>query len=173
MTTRLPLLSIALILAALLIAGCGRTLPFDVSLAPTPAAAIQDAGEWTLASFTKHMRDSGVAVRLRGEVSQPFFAVDGQVVDIAGESVQVFEYTDSADARAAAGAVARDGSQIVADNILTFVDWIATPHFYLRDRLIVVYVGEQDVVLDALDGALGGPFAGASAYPGPAVRTWR
>lgn len=173
MTTRLPLFLIALVLAALLLTGCGRSLPFDVSLAPTQHPTTDDAGELTLASFTSHMRDSGVAVRLRGEVSQPFFAVDGRLVDIAGESVQVYEYADTANAQAAASAVAQDGSQITAGSAPTFVDWIATPHFYQRDRLIVVYVGEKDDVLTALDGALGDPFAGASAYPGPAARTSR
>jgi len=170
-TTRLSPLLTAFVLAALLTAGCGRNLPFDVSLAPTLAATASEVGELTLTSFAQQVRDSGVAVRVRGEVSQPFFEVDGQLVDIAGESVQVYEYADTYEARAAADAVAEDGRQIAAGDDLTFVDWISTPHFYQRDRLIVVYVGEHDGVLHVLDGALGDPFAGASAYPGPAVRT--
>ena len=174
MTTRFSLLLIALVLAALLLVGCGRSLPFDVSLAPTLApAAADETSELTLASFARYVSNAGVPVYLRGVVSQPFFAVDGHVVDIAGESVQVYEYTDSDEARAAAGSVAEDGSQVAAGDDLTFIDWISTPHFYQRDRLIVVYVGEHDDVLNVLDGTLGDPFAGASAYPGAAVRTER
>ncbi len=172
MTTRSPLFVIALAVAALLLSACGRSLPFDVSLAPT-IAPINAAGELTLASFAQHLSDTGMNVRLRGGVSQPFFAVDGQVVDIAGESVQVYEYQDVDQARAAASAVADDGAQVAAGGGTTLVDWISTPHFYLRDRLIVVYVGEHDGVLNVLDGTLGDPFAGANAYPGPAVRTER
>lgn len=161
MTLRWPLFVLAVVFAALLSA-CGNRLPFDVSLAPTPLPAAAESDELTLAAFTDFVSSAGLNVRLRGGVSQPFFAVDGQLVDIEGESVQVFEYQAADEAQAAAAQVTPDGSAVASGDEMTRVDWVSTPHFYHRDRLIVVYVGDDDGVLDILDGTLGGPFAGAA-----------
>lgn len=170
MTTRWPLRLITILFVAVLTVGCGSRLPFDVSLAPTLVPEAAPSDELTLASFAHSVSESGAAVALRGGVKQPFFAVDGQVVDIEGEPVQVYEYQGVDEARMAANTVTADGSAIAAGDNTTLVDWISTPHFYQRDRLIVVYVGEQDAVLNVLDGTLGAAFAGAAAYPG-AMRT--
>jgi hypothetical protein len=157
----------AFVFAALVSVGCGaRSLPFDVSLEPTIAPEASASSELTLASFARRLSDSGASVRVRGEVKQPFFAVNGKLVELEGEPVQVYEYSEAAAARAVADAVTPDGSAIASGDSSVLVDWAATPHFYHRDRLIVVYVGEDSAVLNALDSTLGTPFAGASAYRG-------
>lgn len=146
-------------IALLLTSACGSQLPFDVSLAPTltPDPA---SNEFTLASFAHRVADAGIDVRLVGGVRQPFLSVDGHVIDIEGERVQVYEYRAAEDAEAAAARVTPDGSAVSVDDTPMPVDWVSTPHFYQRDRLLVVYVGEEDTVLDVLDGTLGMPFAG-------------
>lgn len=160
MTMRWPILLIVL-LSSTLVSACGSRLPFDVSLAPTLDPNSAPGNEYTLASFAHNISAAGADVRLRGGVSQPFFAVDGQVVAIEGEPVQVYEYSAADEARAAAARVTPDGSAVSTGDDTTLVDWVSTPHFYQRDRLIVVYVGEDDGVLDVLGGTLGEPFAGA------------
>lgn len=158
---------LAFLFAALVSVGCGaRSLPFDVSLEPTIAPDAAASDELTLATFARRLSDSGASVRVRGEVKQPFFLVDGKVVELEGEAVQVYEYGASEAALAVVDSVRPDGSAIASGDSSVWVDWAATPHFYHRDRLIVVYVGEDDAVLEVLDDALGTPFAGASAYRG-------
>ena len=49
-----------------------------------------------------------------------------------------------------------DGSSIET----TMAKWIAPPHFYKADRIIVLYVGEEDSVIDVLDSVLGSQLAG-------------
>jgi hypothetical protein len=46
------------------------------------------------------LESAGATVGQEGEVDQPFFSVPGQVITINGESIQVFEYVDSAQADA-------------------------------------------------------------------------
>ena len=77
--------------------------------------------------------------------------VDGYVIDIEGESVQVYEYDGVEAARVDASGVMPDGSHVTTGDATTAVDWISTPHFYQRDRLIVVYVGDDDSVLITAD----------------------
>ena len=40
------------------------------------------------------------------------------------------------------------------------ISWTGTPHFFRRERVIVIYVGEDQAVLDYLTEALGPRFAG-------------
>jgi hypothetical protein len=39
------------------------------------------------------------------------------------------------------------------------IAWMNTPHFYKRDRLIVLYVGQSEDVIKPLEAVLGPPFA--------------
>ena len=100
----------------------------------------------------------GATVELVGEVSQPFFSAPGLLINVDGESVQVFEYGDAASAGAEAGLISPDGYEI--SNPPTLIGWISTPHFYNRAMLIVLYVGDSPVVLKALEAVLGPQFAG-------------
>ncbi len=89
-------------------------------------------------------------------VVQDFFSVTGQVFKLNGEDVQVFEYDDHSKAETEAALVSPDGSSIGTS--LPF--WIAPPHFYKAGRIIVLYVGENTAVTDALESILGKQFAG-------------
>jgi hypothetical protein len=89
-------------------------------------------------------------------VVQDFFSLTGQVFKLNGEDVQVFEYGDHSTAETEAELVSQDGSSIGTS--LPF--WIAPPHFYKAGRIIVLYVGENTAVTDALESILGEQFAG-------------
>lgn len=156
----------ALVLLILALINLNHHLPFDVSLSSLTAAPLDSVGEMTLASFTDAISASGVPVAVKSKVRQPFFSAEGMVLAIENEDVQVYEYHAADTARSEAGSVSPDGSTIAAGDALARVEWVATPHFYQRDRLIVVYVGHNRDVLDVLEGALGAPFAGAGRYHG-------
>jgi hypothetical protein len=166
---RLLLVTAALLVVALAFAGYNHSLPFDVSLAPTlPAPMSLAAGEVTdFAAFAHTIQSAGSDLRLDGDVSQPFLSVAGRLIAIDGADVQVYEYLDTASAALDAGRIARDGSTIQQlDGEIASVDWIATPHFYQRGCLIVLYVGTDSRVLSTLQSALGDPFAGDGSYNG-------
>ena len=105
------------------------------------------------------------ALRLQGAIvtpgeilsreSNPFFQVQAQVVEVNTGTVNVFEYPDAAAARQDAAKVSLDGSTVGNTKIL----WIGPPHFYRKDRIIVIYVGHEVTVTKPLDTVLGIPFA--------------
>lgn len=118
---------------------------------PVSPGPVQD-----YASLVDNLRAAGAAVEAAGEVSQDFFSVKGQVIEVDGEDVQVFEYSDESAANAEAALVSPDGSSIGT----TMVSWIAPPHFYKAGRIIVVYVGDDQRAMDMLKSVLGPQFAG-------------
>jgi hypothetical protein len=102
------------------------------------------------------LRGQGVKAERAGEVSQPFFSVKGQGINVNGENVQVFFYESPGVAEAEAKLVSPDGGS-VGTNMMS---WMAPPHFYRKGELIALYVGREQAVVDALVAVLGPQFAG-------------
>ena len=69
--------------------------------------------------------------------------------------VQSYEYADPAAAAADAGQILPDGNTRTA-----MIGWVGPPHFFRAGRLVVLYVGTDAALVDALTALLGPPFAG-------------
>jgi hypothetical protein len=108
-----------------------------------------------LAELTGALRLAGQSVEIAGPVDQPFFSVPGQIIVVNGEEVQVFAYPDSTAAETEAAQISPDASSVGT----SMLSWVATPHFYTGDRLIVLFVGENDAVTNTLADVLGEPIA--------------
>ncbi len=84
-----------------------------------------------------------------------------------GERVETFEFVGAEEADAVAGGVSATGSSIVttmADGTqkAAMVTWVEPPHFYKAGKLIVLYVGCDGDVIDALQETMGPQFAGGA-----------
>ena len=86
-------------------------------------------------SLIDNLRAAGATVEPKGEVSQAFFSVKGQVMSVNGGEVQVFEYADESAIEADAALISPDGGSIGT----SMVTWVAAPHFYKIGKLIVLY----------------------------------
>lgn len=112
-------------------------------------------------SFVDALRGAGYHVDILGEVEQPFLSVTGTAMRIRGagmergEELQSFAYESAEAAKADAQAIKPDGSVEG-----TKITWIASPHFFLRERVLVIYVGANPHMMRLLSGLLGPPFAG-------------
>ena len=136
-------------LATIFMAGCssGPAGPSDVS----HGGPVND-----FVSLVDNLRAAGAAVDASGTVSQPFFAPQGQVITVDGEDVQVCEFPSVEEANTVAETVSTDGRSIGT----SMVGWVASPHFYKAGKLIVIYVGSDRNVINALQAAMGSQFAG-------------
>jgi len=145
----LILIAVLLLVAAWVAACSGQSTP----VAPTVShgGPVED-----YVSLIDALRAVGAAVEPAGEVEQPFFSVKGQIITVNGADVQVFEYADEAAAEREAEKVGPDGFHI--DN--SIVDWVASPHFYKKARLIALYVGDDANVKSVLQNVLGAQLAG-------------
>jgi hypothetical protein len=108
------------------------------------------------ASLVASLRTAGASVKPGEEVDQPFFPISGKMIQIHGEDVQVFQFADAAVADAQAARISPTGSTVGT----TKVNWIGPPHFYRAGKVLVLYVGDDAKVLQALAAALGPQFAG-------------
>ena len=107
-------------------------------------------------SLLDSLRAVGATVELAGEIVQPFFSVKGHRITVNGGDVQVFEFADAEDVQAKGEQVSPDGEWVSK----THVNWIATPHFYKRGKLIVIYAGDDRAIIETLEPVLAPQFAG-------------
>lgn len=144
---------VAVLVAASLagIPGCAG----DAS-AQRPSASASSGQTVDYRSFIDRLRALGAHVESSGEVEQPFFSVSGEAITVDGEHVQVFAYDSAGAADAEAALVSPDGRTVGSSK----PHWIASPHFFKKDRLLVLYLGDNGAVLKRLEAALGRPFAG-------------
>ncbi len=157
------IVSLAL-LTLVLTAACGQSVAQSSAIAlaestalPTKVDAVTDT-----TSFAEALRVAGALVTPDGDVSPAFLRVDGTVLRVDDQRVQVYEYATDADAREDAARFSPDGAWVSSDIGSTLVNWLATPHLYRAARLIAVYVGDDQPTQRLLEGVLGVPFAGGA-----------
>jgi len=78
------------------------------------------------------------------------------MIRVRDEDVQVYQYPNVAVADREAALISPDGSSVGK----TKIHWIGSPHFYKKERLLVLYLGDNGKVLKLLETVLGKPFAG-------------
>jgi len=143
--SKIVILSIVILLAA-----CSASSEESGGESPADAAAGGKAG------LVEALTGAGAEVTAGDELEQPFFSVKGQVYQVNGADVQVFEYASAEDMEADASQVDPSGGSVGT----SMMSWMATPHFFKHDRVLVLYVGDDAGVLGLLEGALGAQFAG-------------
>ena len=114
------------------------------------------------ASLIQALEACGLDVKSLGPVSQPFLQPEsGTAVRLSGgglslpADVQIFEYGDPEQAVDDAAQIGPDGNPSTM-----MISWLAPPHFFQAGSLIVLYVGEDQSLIDVLTSLLGPPFAG-------------
>lgn len=106
--------------------------------------------------FIEALHEKGVNAEKGDSVEQPFFSVIGDFVDFNDEGVQVFEYESAETMESDAVLVDADGGSIGT----SMVTWMATPHFFKKGRILVLYVGDNADTMNLLESVLGPQFAG-------------
>lgn len=113
--------------------------------------------------------DGRLVVKPRGDTAFPgddpqrrFFSGAGKRIELNGENISVLEYEDEATAQAEAKFISPDGCTYTSENwtMVAGISWIAPPHFYKAGRIIVLYVGGNQEIIDLLEKLVGSQFAG-------------
>jgi len=142
---------VLLLVFAAVASGCANR-----SRAAEPAASVELGAVEDKAGLVTALQDAGAAVETGEPISQAFFTPEGSILKVNGADVQVFEYESIEAMQEEASQVAPDGGSIGT----SMVSWMDTPHFYQAGRIIVLYVGSDETILDLLEKVLGPQFAG-------------
>ena len=112
-------------------------------------------------SFVDHLRGKGLMVEPVGAVEQPFLHTKGETLRISGGEfaqpieMQSYDYPDAATAEADVAQIEPNGNPKA-----TMVEWRGTPHWFRKERVVVIYLGDDPAAIKLLTDALGAQFAG-------------
>lgn len=134
------------LLLALLLAACGAA--GDSGTSGANSGAVSD-----YSSFITYLEDAGIQVEETGVVNQPFTAIEGKTLAVNGDEMQVFEFADQQTAKAQIS----DFKDFFDTSMIM---WIAPPHFFQTGRIIILYLGGNAEIIQALEAAAGAQFAG-------------
>jgi hypothetical protein len=165
-------LVVLLLLVAMIAAAC------DTAGGPTSSPTTSGPGASPSASATtrtgpeglvEDLKDRGPNARLAGDFDASGIAEAGVTLCVGDEPVQLYVYGTAEEAFARARAIdPRDPSNFGT----MIIEWAGNPKFWLRDRMLVLYLGNDQPTIDVLLEALGEPFAvgqGRPPLPGPEV----
>lgn len=140
---------------AVLLAICTLAINACASATPTAPAnkplTVEDQE-----SLIKILQAAGAKVASGDSITQEFFTPEGHTFKVNGADLQVYEYASADAMEKEASKVAPNGGS-VGTSMMT---WIDTPHFYKAGRIIVLYLGNDKVLLDLLNKVMGPQFAG-------------
>ncbi len=147
--------------------GLASTVPPTVParpafMTPTPVMIRED--------FEERLHQDGFTVERLSEAAQPYLRVFGARLRLSGGSLtqpvefQSYSYADPALA-------ADDAARVQHDTSVRWTEpdgrgrgmsvaWVAPPHFFHRDGVLVLYVGSDEALLALLTRLLGPQFAG-------------
>jgi hypothetical protein len=134
-----------------------RSLPLILLSALSLSGCEQGEGTgYDLPDLVLDLRREDALVLVGASASQPFFSVPATALKVDGQDVRAFEYVSGAVAAAEIQTVSSDGG-IIASKA---VSWTGTPHFYRRDRIIALYLGNDAETTGLLTSVLGAQVAG-------------
>jgi len=144
-------LPVLLLMFGLIVVGCGNGVTAAPTIASTESPVVEDQ-----ATLIAALKAAGETVEVGDSITQDFFRPEGHIIKVNGADVQVFEYESAAAMENEASQVAPDGGSIGT----SMVSWMDAPHFYKTGRIIALYVGGDQTILDLLNMVLGAQFAG-------------
>ena len=106
------------------------------------------------------LQDGGL--KLVGPTFEPVgpLGVASTTYHIGEGEVHVYRFPSDQRAREAAAEIGADGYTIVTKSGAVQADWFAPPHWFRTGREIVLFLGTDGEVIDALEEAAGPQFAG-------------
>ncbi len=152
----IEIIGIVLLLAVSVVVGSRVSAGSGPAAGESGGPPVDGFGASSLTGLVNRLRESGNPVTVAGGVHQPLLSIDGRIVYLDGESLQVFEYSDVASAAADTARIWSNGSG--SDSVI--VDWVDSPHLYRNGRLLVIYVGESSRIQSLVSALLGPQFAG-------------
>lgn len=116
-------------------------------------AGCVEPGATSLDDVRADLAREGAVVRTIGTTIGLPFSVGATRVQVDGREIRVFEYRDTAMRESDSSAITMGGYLIHGSP----VEWSAEPHFWAEGRVLVLYVGEDEALIDRLTRVLGPP----------------
>lgn len=105
------------------------------------------SGSSDIAGLIARLRLAGLTVDVEGDAHDARLSVPGRTLNVDGERVDVYAYDDAWSADA-------DAAKLVDNVGNDLTDWIAAPHLFRDDRLLIIHAGGSHELNELLSNLL-------------------
>ncbi|HEX7101701.1 MAG TPA: hypothetical protein VF201_03550 [Nitrolancea sp.] len=105
------------------------------------------SGSSDIAGLVARLRLTGLTVNVDGDAHDARLSVPGQALQVDRERVDVYAYDDAWSADA-------DAAKLTDQNADDLTDWIAAPHLFREDRLLIIHTGGSQELNELLSNLL-------------------
>jgi hypothetical protein len=142
------------IIAGLILSACSvpLTLPASETQKPGSGEPVGSTQQLTTVdALVSQLNQTGSPVTKVESILQDFLQAPGEILRLANQDVQVYQYPDSVSRQQDSAKISADGTTIGNSQIT----WVDQPHFWAKDNLIVLYVGSDQGVIDQFNSVIG------------------
>ena len=90
------------------------------------------------------------------DIKEIFFKVPAKIIRIGEDKIQVYEYPSAEEMEKEASRISDEGYQV--KNVI--INWFKPPHFYKKDKTLVLYLGNNESIKSELEKIIGREFIG-------------
>lgn len=133
------------------------TATVSAAIATPTAAPPAVAAAYTALDLLADLAAQGAQVNASPErISKPYLSVPGNIVQVNGQPVQVFQYADATALAADVASLAPNAGSINGRPLA----WPAAPHFWRKGGLLALAVSNDQALVELIGRVLGPQFAG-------------
>jgi hypothetical protein len=159
--------TLLLLPALLALLGCQAAATPTPTASSGPTLTPPSSPATGLTGIIADLTAAGVTAVTGGSFMSEPIGGEGVALCVGVETVQTYAFIDHEAALAAAAKIDRDDPSKIGTGI---VDWAGTPRFWLRNNIILLYLGPDPATDAALRSLLGPPFA--EGQPGRPPLPW-
>jgi hypothetical protein len=146
--------AIQLLVACLVLTGCASASP--------SATAGPIEGPGGIEGLTADLERARAVVKPASQFAGDPLPASGFLICVSGEPVRVYVFSSAQERLKVTSTIDRNDPSKVGTSM---VDWMGTPRFWQRDRILVLYLGTKGDTENLLTSVLGPPFARGQGRP--------
>lgn len=114
----------------------------------------------TYDDFTLSLANAGFTIE-EESLENDFLSGERKQLKIdQGEMISVYIYESDHAMEQDASYISRDGFTYDKGGVATSISWVSYPYFFKKEDIIILYVGENEKIIDTLEEIAGPQFAG-------------
>ena len=96
------------------------------------------------------------SIKAGNDVKEIFFKVPAKIIKIGEDKIQVYEYSSAEEMEKEASMISDEGYKV--KNVI--INWFKPPHFYKKDNILILYLGDDENIKNELEKIAGNEFIG-------------
>ena len=107
-------------------------------------------------SLFNNLKKYDPSIKESNVTKEIFFKVPAKVIKVGEDKIQIYEYPSAEEMEKEALMISEEGYKV--KNVI--INWFKSPHFYKRNKILILYLGDDENIKNELERIVGNEFIG-------------